>query len=346
MNLVAHETKVGSALRLVVVDDRHAGSLLRAQRVRHVALRGQRASLHPPGVLINAQGLALHTRVWLTTSVARAGVVLLVHGFGEHSGRYEHVAAAFNAACFDVYALDHQGHGRSEGERAYVQRLGHFVDDLAQFVRERVAPDAAGRTLRHPGVRAPLFCIGHSMGGLLAYLLTSRGDPGTATQWSGVVYSAPAFVPDPAIATPLNRFLAGALSSVAPKLALEKLDGSKVTRSAATNATYALDPLVYHGGIKIRLGAELLGGFGIVAESQARYELPFLIQHGTADALCELSGSRAFHAAARSVDKTKVEYDDFYHEIYNETALDAEADASGVNRALRDAVAWVAERAA
>ena len=344
MNLVAHKCCVGSALRPPVeVGDWHAGILLRAQRARH----GKRAmSLHPHGALINAHGLMLYTRVWRTQAVERAGVVLLIHGFGEHSGRYEHVAAAFNAARVDVYAMDHQGHGQSEGERAYVQRLAHFVDDLEQFVQERVAPDAAGRTRRHPDVRVPLFCIGHSMGGLLAYLLTSRGSSESATEWTGVVYSAPAFVPDPAIATPLNRFLAGALSSVVPKLALEKIDGSKVTRSAATNATYALDPLVYHGGIKIRLGAELLEGFGVVAETQARYDLPFLIQHGTADALCELSGSRAFHAAARSVDKTKVEYESFFHEIYNESAPDAEADVNGVNRALRDAVAWVAERAA
>lgn len=214
---------------------------------------------------VNKQGLRIHFRIWDNIvapikwrppaklpvsrgpSPSSRGTVVIVHGFGEHCGRYEHVAAALNQAGFVVCALDHQGHGQSEGDRCYAERLEHLTDDIEQFVATHVKE----RANRNPG---PLFLLGHSMGGLLAYLVAQQNPK----RWAGVVLSGPAFIPDPDTATPFKKWLARTLSSCAPKLPIDPLDGTWVSRSTSVVTSYQLDPLVYAGGIRIRMGAELL----------------------------------------------------------------------------------------
>ena len=133
-------------------------------------------SVHETGELDGAGGLRIYTQSWLPDADPSA-VLVLAHGAGEHSGRYAHVAARFTSEGLALHALDHRGHGHSEGRRAYVDRTANLVADLDQVVvRARE---------RHPSV--PLFLLGHSMGGWLAIAYTLEHQE----RLDGLLLSAP-----------------------------------------------------------------------------------------------------------------------------------------------------------
>jgi len=325
--------------------------LLRASEQLHTGL-DKRNRREPPGegahghlfgrrYFLNKDGLYIRFRRW-QPAAPNGHVVILAHGLGEHSGRYEGVAAAFNGAGFTVYALDHQGHGGSEGDRLHVGIDGvwEFVDDVIRLRNEIAAPQegaVAGKKY---------FLLGHSMGGLIS-ILTAMKAP---ELWDGFVFSAPAIFPDPKVATPMNKFLAAKLSRMLPKFELEKLDTMGLARSETVVMQYKLDPLNNHRGLTVRIGASLLAGMDHVETHKKTFSSPFLIQHGTADPLCLPEGTHSFFDAVASEDKTKSMYDGWYHEIYNEVEEDCDVKLdpnTGVvsNKALREAVAWISSRA-
>lgn len=234
---------------------------------------------------------------------ATRGVILLVHGLGEHSGRYEHVAAQLNARGFSVLAPDHLGHGESPGTRVYVDAF----DDYLVAVREC-------RDLiewEYPDL--PCFVIGHSMGGLITARLLLEDQ----ARYVGAVLSGPAFAatePPSAVVMWIGRLLARLL----PKTGMIELDASGVSRDPKVVAAYNADPLVNHGKITARLG---IGIFDAMADVMARAEtitLPLLIMHGGADTMAAPEGSQAFAAAVGSSDNSLNILPGLYHEIFNE----------------------------
>mmetsp|Transcript_44550 Transcript_44550/g.96867 ORF Transcript_44550/g.96867 Transcript_44550/m.96867 type:complete len:351 (-) Transcript_44550:47-1099(-) len=324
--------KVLQALRALAYEG-HVGQQLRENRADPL----DAAHRHILGCYIkNKDGLYIYWKRWDPAGESK-GVVLIVHGMGEYIGRYEHVAKALNAAGMTVFALDHQGHGRSEGDRCYAKRLADFVDDILQFAREVVKPAM-------PEEKKP-FILGHSMGGLLCVMAALK----SPHFWHGVVLSAPALMVDPSIATPLNCWLAKQLSQWLPKLQVDKLGGERGVRNRAGSRQYQLDPLIYNEGLKARMGSEMLDSMDLVAELRGSFALPFLIQQGTNDPIVQPKGAGRFHAAASSHDKTLIMYDNFSHELYNECEADCsvELDPTGVvtNKPVRDAIAWILERA-
>jgi alpha-beta hydrolase superfamily lysophospholipase len=229
--------------------------------------------------------------------------VLVVHGLGEHGGRYQHVAEALTARGIAVYAPDHPGHGRSPGRRCHIRAFDEFFDALDEL---RNAME-----MTYPGV--PCFLIGHSMGGLIVgeYLL-SRQHRFAGAVFSGAAFEAPEM--PGAMALFMNRLIATLL----PSFGVLQLDASEVSRDAEVVRRYRDDPLVHSGKISARLVAELFSAMKDLTERRAAITLPILVLHGEADVMTPAAGSQRFVDAVGSSDKTLRLYPGLYHEIFNE----------------------------
>jgi alpha-beta hydrolase superfamily lysophospholipase len=262
-------------------------------------------------------GLTLATRRWMPGPRPKAAVAL-VHGIGEHSGRYAHVATHLMLHGYAAYAFDLRGHGRSEGEpRVYVDSFGEYVADLDRFL--------ADVRKEH---RGPLFLYGHSMGGAIAasYVI-EHGTDGLA----GLVLSSAA-LQLPADLSPLLQKAAGVLSRFAPKLPLTKLDTSHLSRDPAVVRAYERVLLVYTGGVRPRVGAEILRVTEHIQQHPEAFTLPLLLYHGTADRITDPDGSRRLYERAPTEDKTLHLYEGLYHETHNEPERE---------RVLDDLTTWL-----
>ena len=262
----------------------------------------------PPQSL--APGARLHCRAWRTGDPPKA-IVLLVHGYAEHLGRYEHVAARLNRSDYGVYAVDHWGHGSSDGVPGFVPAFSVYVDGVEALLEQVKTA--------HPGV--PRILLGHSMGGLIA----------AAHECAGAVLSGPAIKASqepPALTIAIAKLL----SRIAPRLGVLQLDGSLVSRDPQVVAAYLADPLVYKGKVGARLGAEMFAAMREVQANAARITLPILLLHGAQDGLTAPAGSEFLHRHVGSTDKTLKIYPGLYHEIFNEPEQ---------QMVLGDMVAWI-----
>ena len=249
-----------------------------------------------------AAGACLHWHGWQPQAPAR-GVVLLAHGYAEHLGRYEHVAAHLTAQGFAVYAVDHWGHGRSDGVPGFVTQFSVFTDGIELLLTKIEAA--------HPDL--PRFFIGHSMGGLIgaAHLLSHQ------SHYHGAILSGPAIMPADA-PSKLMLLISRFLSRFFPKVGVLKLDANGISRDPAVVADYLGDPLVYKGKIGARLAAELFDTMADVRTRSAAITLPLLIVHGDQDSLAAPAGSHYLIDHVSSVDKTLSLYPGLFHEVFNE----------------------------
>ena len=241
----------------------------------------------------------LHTVSWTTSSPKAA--VILAHGYAEHSGRYEHVAEALTSAGYDVFALDHRGHGRSGGRRGEIDDFGHLVTDL-----EDLAVDVAGRY-------DTVFLLGHSMGGLAVLLAAARG----RVRPAGVVTTGAAVVPVESIPAWLVR-VSGLIGRVAPGLPTIALDSGAVSRDPKVVEGYETDPLNYRGKISAGTGARLHAAMGELMSSLERIDVPVLLVHGSADRLTAANGSLRVLDGVGSDDRELRVLPGLYHEVLNE----------------------------
>jgi acylglycerol lipase len=274
---------------------------------------------HDTGMLIGVADRHLFWQRWSPDAAPRA-LVVIVHGAGEHSDRYRHVAAGLLEDGYAVYALDHRGHGRSQGPRAVIDRLDYAVADVDQLVLR-------ART-EHPGV--PVFMLGHSMGGTVAirYAVLHQ------ERLAGLILSGPLAALE---AAPAPLRLAGrVLSAIAPSLPLIAIDASAVSRDPQVVQDYRSDPLVHHGKLPARTAAELAAAIDRFPEEVATITIPTLILYGTADRLCPPAGSTMLYERIGASDKQIKAYEGLYHEILNEPERDA---------VLADIRAWLGARA-
>ena len=249
---------------------------------------------------------------------APAGHILLVHGFGEHCGRYDHVAAAFNAAGYSVYSYDQRYHGRSPGKRARIDHFDRLPADLDAFEQHV-------RTLTGD---APFFVFAHSMGGLVtARYLEIYGAP---KGLKGVVFSSP-FMQIPDNVSPFLIKVARFLSAVAPWLPVAKLESDALSRDKAVVADYINDPLNNHDMICARTGSALNEAVLAARADALRITIPAYLYHGDADRLAMHGGSEYLHAHIASADKTLTIYPSGYHEHFNDRER---------NEVLRAVIAW------
>jgi acylglycerol lipase len=271
---------------------------------------------HGTDTFTTSDGLTLWRQWWLPDGDPRAAVMLL-HGLGEHSGRYEHVAAALAHAGYAVHAVDHRGHGRSEGPRAFVRNYDEFMVDVATFRRLVEA--------QHPS--APLVVLGHSMGANLAVGHVLDHQDGLA----GLALSGAALAPGASL-KPATIKAAKLLGRFLPKLRPDKLDAEAISRDAAVVARYRNDRLVYTGRLSAGIAGALLAAMERFPARYAELRLPILILHGTADALADVTGSRRLEAGAVNATVTSHYYDGLYHEVFNEPEQD---------RVIADLLTWL-----
>jgi len=248
-----------------------------------------------------AAGDKLFYQSWMPK--APRAIILLAHGYAEHLGRYDHVADRFGSDQIAVFAIDHWGHGRSDGIRGFVPDFSVFLDGLdalLPFVKSA-----------HPDL--PRILIGHSMGSLIAsaHLLDHQQD------YAGAILSGPAVKPavPPSAAT---RIIGRMLSRLAPQTGILQLDSSGVSRDPAVVAAYLADPLVHTGKMSARLAAEMLDAMARVQDNAKRITLPLLIIHGSQDSLASPAGAQEMFGKLGSTDKTFQDLPGLYHEVFNE----------------------------
>lgn len=252
--------------------------------------------------------------------VERAALTaLIVHGLGEHAGRYELLARWLNSKGVAVRAYDQFGHGHSEGPRGGLLREGQLADHLGELVAATATePSLAGR---------PLVMIGHSLGGLVVASAIRRG----------LVAPTLAVLSSPALAVrmaPWQRAAVKVLPRLAPALTLGNgLDPTKLSHDPQVVADYLADPLV-HDRICARLGAFVaLEGENVLA-SASRWATPTCVLYAGDDRAVDPSGSRAFAAAAPSNIVQAQCFPAMYHEIFNEP--DRALALNALERALAD----------
>jgi alpha-beta hydrolase superfamily lysophospholipase len=257
-------------------------------------------------IVAGIDGIDLFARAWLPDSPPHA-VIVVAHGLGEHGGRYAELAQGLVDRGYAVYAVDHRGHGRSSGPRANIGRFSYLVSDFCAFV---------GRCERQH-LDTPVFVLGHSMGGAVAFASALR----LQGSLRGLVLSAPALATDQAV-NPAQALLARALSVVAPNTGVMGLPPEAVSRDPAVVERYVADPLVHHKGIPARTAVELLAAMQEFPSSAPQLRLPTLILHGSADRLVPLAAVRPLYQAFGTRDRTLKVYDGLYHEVFNEPERD------------------------
>jgi alpha-beta hydrolase superfamily lysophospholipase len=230
-------------------------------------------------------------------------LVVLVHGYAEHVGRYEHVADALVARGGVVYGPDHLGHGRSDGERALIRDFEHVVDDLRTLVG--IADWA------YPGL--PMVMIGHSMGGLVAIRYTQR----YANELAGLVLSGPV----------VGNWQLAREVLVLPEIPEEPLDINVLSRDPAVGQSYAEDPLVYRGPFHRPTLEAFVATLERANAELDRVTLPVLHLHGTEDELVPLDQVRGAVERLGSARLVQHLYEEARHEVFNELNADEVLDA-------------------
>jgi len=249
----------------------------------------------------DAQGIRFYAKGWEPDRSPKAAVALM-HGLGEHAGRYQHVGEAFSKAGYALVGLDLRGHGRSGGPRGHTPSAEAYLQDidlLLQHTQER-----------YPGL--PVFLYGHSLGGILALYYGLRRKPNLA----GIISSGPA-LHSALEKQPVKVALAKILGGLAPAATVQSgLDHSKLSHDPQIEQLYVSDPLV-HDRASLGFGKAMLGVTGWTLQHAAEFPIPLLLVHGSQDAIAFPSSSREFAAAAG--DKaTLLVWDGMYHETHNE----------------------------
>ena len=299
------------------------------------------------GTFRGSNSLQLFYRSWYPTSADKAaeaaepvpaavkGILVVIHGLGEHSGRYCAVVEAVTAAGYAVFAFDNQGHGRSEGQRGHINRWQDYRDNAQAFLQ----------MVRQQEPAAPLFLMGHSLGGLIVldYVLRCAHSPTfQALDIRGIVVSAPPIQPMGGTANAVRILLARLLSGVLPRLTLNMgLDKSGLSRNREMTEHLADDPLI-HPYVTLRWGSETLDTIDWVKAHIAQLKLPILITHGEDDPIMTPAGSCEIYRRIQTADKTLRLYPGSYHEPHND--LDAARVVDDLVNWLNRCLEWVNKR--
>jgi alpha-beta hydrolase superfamily lysophospholipase len=251
--------------------------------------------------LLSHDGTRLFFRKW---SVAKAkGTVGIVHGFAEHSGRYDHIGIALNQTGWAATAFDYRGHGKASGKRAFVSRFDQYLEDVSCFIEETrlVCPEG------------PLVLLGHSLGGLICvrYVQTQKLDA------VGLILSSPFL--GMAMRVPTFKAIAGRLLSfVWPTISMKSgLDPATLSHDANAVESYRRDPMVFDYA-RARWFSEVLLAQDLAMRDARRCLIPTLMLLAGDDQIASTEVSQHFFENMAVDEKEKIVYEGFYHEVLNE----------------------------
>lgn len=249
--------------------------------------------------------LKLYYQKWVPDSESRA-VIALVHGIGEHSGRYMNVVNHFVPLGYTIYGIDHRGHGKSEGKRGHIMTWSEYRNDIHAYIQ----------IIQKECDRQPVFILGHSLGGLITldYCLHHPGGLKAA------------IVSSPALAKPgipaILLFISKMMSKIWPGLTIEtKLEIEAISRDPKVIQEYQDDPLV-HGMASARLGTEFENCRLNTLANANKFNLPVLIYHGKDDRVVSPKGSIKFFDALTIEDKDIHLIEGGYHEPHNDIEME------------------------
>lgn len=256
---------------------------------------------HSENTFTGHDGLALFYQSWQPDTETKA-VLIIVHGLGEHGGRYMNLVQPLVADGYAVYAFDNRGHGRSPGKQGYVNSFDEYRQDVAVF--QKLVQGEEGER--------PLFIMGHSLGGLIALYTILHDSSG----YTAAVISAPAL--DTGGVSAVLMTASKILSRLKPDLSVATgLDATAISRDPEAVKAYQTDPLV-HGAGTPRLAVESQAAMTWCQENAGNLQIPILMIHGTNDRITSPTASRAFFDKLTVKDKTYISYDGGYHESLND----------------------------
>jgi alpha-beta hydrolase superfamily lysophospholipase len=245
--------------------------------------------------------ISIFAREWRPENEARAAVAL-VHGLGEHSGRYEYVADKLNRSGYGVVALDHRGHGRTGGIRGHFPSIEIVEDDI-----ERLIQETSGR---YP--KKPVFLYGHSLGAMLSlyFGFTRKAD------LTGIIATSPFIAPGTPV-PPVKLAFAKILYTLLPAMTLPNgLDMDRLSHDPQIKKGYLEDPLV-HSQISARLGIDMLKTGTWLSAQTIQYPYPLFVMQGSDDTLVNPPATRTFAENLKG-DVTFRWWPGMYHELHNE----------------------------
>jgi acylglycerol lipase len=269
------------------------------------------------GTFEGVGGLKIATRSWRPEGAVR-GVMILIHGFNSHSGYFAWSAERFEENGFAAYALDHRGHGKSEGERFYVEKFSEWLEDVDKLV------DIA----RSENSGVPVYVLGHSVGGVIgsSYVFEHQ------SEIAGFICESFAF--DVGLPHLVQLALEGA-SYLAPHLPVYKLQNEIFSRDPKVVAEMNNDPLIANEKQPAETSSEVLKAAARLKENMPNFKVPVFIIHGTEDKATRWQGSQYFYDNVGSEDKTLKLYEGGYHDLLND--IDKEL-------VMADILAWVNQR--
>ena len=262
-------------------------------------------------------GIKIAARSWTSENVIR-GIMILVHGFNSHSGYFGWAAEQFASNGFAVYALDHRGRGKSEGERFYVEKFSYWLEDV----------DKLSDIARSENAGVPVYMLGHSVGGVIAssYVFEHQ------TEIAGLICESFAF--DVGLPELAQLALEGA-SYLIPHLPVYSLKNEIFSRDPKVVEQMNNDPLIANEKQPAETVSEVLKAAALLKENMPNFKIPVFIIHGTADKATRPEGSQYFYDNVGSEDKTLKLYEGGYHDLLND--IDKET-------VMRDILAWINER--
>lgn len=265
---------------------------------------------HQTGKFESHDGLQLYYQMWSPPDARPDRTLVIQHGLGEHSGRYQNVLAAFQHSGINIVAMDARGHGRSAGTRGDAPAMVDFLIDLEDFfilLRDRYR------------VHKPIL-LGHSMGGLIAINFCLR----YSNQWTlrALVTSGAVIRPHLGLEQKIKKGVGQLIGLVSPALILPTgLSPDGLSHDPQVARWYSSDPLT-HDRISIRMALDLIEAGHSALKNAPLLKIPALITHGQADPIADANASVEFFQRISSSEKEIKIYPDLYHEIYNETPAD------------------------